>query len=113
MTGKLFRLIILNILLLVFIPGPLLNGYSQGQIPVKVMTAGSLLVPFRAIEEAYKEAHPEIDVLIEGHGSIQVIRHVTEVPLFSGEAIADVVAVADYSLIPKMMYQTLLPGENR
>ncbi len=113
MTGKLFRLIILNISLLVFIPGLLLNGYSQGQIPVKVMTAGSLLVPFRAIEEAYEETHPEIDVLIEGHGSIQVIRHVTEVPLFSGEAIADVVAVADYSLIPKMMYQTLLPGENR
>jgi molybdate/tungstate transport system substrate-binding protein len=113
MAGRLFKLIILNILLLVLIPGLILNGYSQSQMPVKVMTAGSLLVPFRAIEEAYEKAHPEVDVLIEGHGSIQVIRHVTEVPLLSGEAIADIVAVADYSLIPKMMYHTLIPGENR
>lgn len=113
MTGKYLRIAILSILILILIPGQFLTGCSQDRIPLKIMTAGSLLVPFGAIEEAFETANPGIDVLIEGHGSIQVIRHVTEVPLLSGEAIADIVAVADYSLIPKMMYQTMIPGEEK
>ena len=40
-----------------------------------------------------------MDVLNECHGSIQVIRHVTELH----EQI-DVVATADYALIPMLMY---------
>jgi molybdate/tungstate transport system substrate-binding protein len=48
--------------------------------------------------------HPGVDVLTEGHGSIQVIRHVTE--LFEE---ADVLIVADDSLIPMMMYNIKVP----
>jgi molybdate/tungstate transport system substrate-binding protein len=65
------------------------------------------------MEKAFEEIYPDIDVLIEGHGSIQVIRHVTEIAQISGEPIADIVAVADYSLIPKMMYNTLIPGTEK
>ncbi len=72
------------------------------------MIAGSLMVPFADLEKAYESAHPEIDVEIEAHGSIQVIRHVTEI----GDLV-DVVVTADYILIPMLMYQTPVPGTDR
>jgi len=63
--------------------------------------AGSLMVPYAAIEKAFEAENPDIDVEIEAHGSIQVIRHVTELGVD-----IDVVAVADSSLIPMLMYAT-------
>jgi molybdate/tungstate transport system substrate-binding protein len=63
------------------------------------------MVPFAQIEKEFEKANPNIDVEIQAHGSIQVIRHVTEL----GEDV-DVVAVADYSLIPLLMYKTLMPN---
>lgn len=67
--------------------------------PLVVFCAGSLILPFGALETAFESQYPEIDVLNECHGSIQVIRHVTELH----EKI-DVVATADYALIPMLMY---------
>ncbi|MEN8614166.1 tungstate ABC transporter substrate-binding protein WtpA [Dehalogenimonas sp. THU2] len=86
---------------------PASTGCSGEQTSTKlvVFEAGSLLVPFEAIEKAFESKYPHIDVLMEGHGSIQVIRHVTEI-----HDDIDVVAVADYSLIPLLMYPTLLPN---
>ena len=66
---------------------------------LKVLCAASLLFPLGKVEEAFEKAHPDVNVEIEGHGSIQVIRQVTEL----GKK-ADLVMVADYSLIPLMMY---------
>jgi molybdate/tungstate transport system substrate-binding protein len=77
---------------------------SSGKTPLKVMFAGSLIVPFAALEEAYEAAHPEVDVQMEGHGSIQVIRHVTEI----GELV-DVAVTADAALIPLLMYDREVP----
>lgn len=71
---------------------------------MRVLCAGSLMMPFNEIEAAFEAQHPDIDVLVEGHGSIQVIRHVTELHEES-----DVMVVADYSLIPMMMYNTEIP----
>ncbi|MBC7099480.1 tungstate ABC transporter substrate-binding protein WtpA [Candidatus Bipolaricaulota bacterium] len=68
---------------------------------LRVLVAGSLMVPFQALETAFEAQNPGVDVLVEGHGSIQCIRHVTEL----GQA-ADLVAVADWSLIPLLMYPT-------
>lgn len=79
-------------------------GSGEEKTEMRVLCAGSLMVPFQAIEEAYEAEHPDIDVLIEGHGSIQVIRHVTEL-----EEEADVMAVADHSLIPMLVYNTIMP----
>jgi molybdate/tungstate transport system substrate-binding protein len=109
MRGKLFRLIILSLLISSLFLSLISTGYCQEKTTVKIQSAGSLLVPLRAIEQAFEANNPDIDVLIEGHGSIQVIRHVIELPAFSGEPIADIVAVADYSLIQKLMYRTLIP----
>jgi molybdate/tungstate transport system substrate-binding protein len=75
---------------------------------LKVLCAASLLFPLGKVEEAFETAHPDINVEIEGHGSIQVIRQVTEL----GKA-ADLLMVADCSLIPLMMYSSSEPGSNQ
>jgi molybdate/tungstate transport system substrate-binding protein len=63
-----------------------------------------LILPFAELEKAFEAASPGVDVQNECHGSIQVIRHVTELH----ESI-DVVATADYALIPMLMYETKDP----
>ena len=78
---------------------------SPSQQTLKVFCATSLLFPLEKVEADFEEAHPNVDVEIEGHGSIQVIRHVTEI----NEKI-DVVLTADYLLIPRMMYPTKMPN---
>jgi len=70
--------------------------------PLVVFAAGSLIVPFAELEQAFEQAHPEIDIQAEYHGSIQVIRHVTEL-----HEPVDIVATADASLIPILMYTTI------
>lgn len=77
---------------------------SPERISLKVQYAGSLIVPFTALEAAYEAAHPEVDVQMEGHGSIQVIRHVTEI----GDLV-DVAVTADAALIPLLMYEKEVP----
>jgi molybdate/tungstate transport system substrate-binding protein len=69
-----------------------------------VLTADSLILPFQEMEKAFEARHPDIDILIEGHGSIQVVRAVTELGTR-----ADIAAVADNQLIPAMMYQAQMP----
>ena len=68
------------------------------RIPLVVFAAGSLIGPFDALETAFEAQYPQIDLRPEYHGSIQVIRHATELH----EPI-DVVATADASLIPMLM----------
>ncbi len=74
---------------------------EQEETKLKVIYAGSLIVPFEEIEKQFESRHPGVDVQIEGHGSIQVIRQVTDI-----HKAVDVLVVADYSLIPDMMYAT-------
>ncbi|PKO11893.1 MAG: tungstate ABC transporter substrate-binding protein WtpA [Chloroflexi bacterium HGW-Chloroflexi-10] len=110
-----------NLLLLLIFTGSLCGCSSPGknsavltpistvvQPPEKtklvVFAAGSLIVPFQELEQAFEAVYPEIDVQMEYHGSIQVIRHVTEIH----EEI-DVVASADAALIPQLMFQSIIP----
>ena len=75
-----------------------------GKTKLVVFEADSLMVPFARIEKEFESQNPNIDVEMQAHGSIQVIRQVTEL----GQDV-DVVAVADYSLIPMLMYATKMP----
>jgi molybdate/tungstate transport system substrate-binding protein len=77
---------------------------AEAKTPLRVFIAGSLMVPFDELEQAYETLHPEVDVQIEAHGSVQVIRHVTEL-----HDQIDVVVPADYALIPMLMYQNPVP----
>ena len=72
--------------------------------PLKIFCADSVLYPLQKVEAAYVAANPSSKVMIEGHGSIQVIRHVTELNFK-----VDLLVVADYSLIPMMMYNSTNP----
>lgn len=69
---------------------------------LKVIAAGSLLAPFAEAEKEFESSHPGVDVQVEGHGSIQVIRQITDL-----HRKADVVAVADETLIPDLMYRKM------
>jgi molybdate/tungstate transport system substrate-binding protein len=80
------------------------TGTASGKTKLVVFEADSLMVPFAEIKKEFEQANPDIQVQMQAHGSIQVIRQVTEL----GQDV-DVVAVADYSLIPMLMYQTKMP----
>jgi len=77
---------------------PAANSPAE-KTPLVVFAAGSLIQPFDELEKAFEAKYPNIDVLPEYHGSIQVIRHATEL-----RELIDVVATADASLIPMLMY---------
>lgn len=78
--------------------------FSQ-KTPVVVFAAGSLIIPFADLETAFEAKYPQYDIRIEYHGSIQVMRHVTELH----EPI-DVVATADAALVPMLMYASTNPN---
>jgi molybdate/tungstate transport system substrate-binding protein len=69
---------------------------------LRVLPAGSLLIPFGEAEKEFESLYPGVDVQLEGHGSIQVIRQVTDL-----HRPVDVIAVADESLIPDLMYRRM------
>ena len=77
---------------------------GNSKTPVVIFAAGSLIIPFAEIEEAFEAEYPQYDARIEYHGSIQVMRHVTELH----EPI-DVVATADAALVPMLMYASTNP----
>lgn len=81
--------------------------FNAKRTPLSVFFAGSLIIPFGDLEKAYEAKHPNVDVLMEGHGSIQVMRHVTDL-----HELIDVVVTADEALIPSLMYQTA-PGTGK
>jgi len=71
---------------------------SSGKIPLKVFCAGSLTLPFEDIEEQFEADHTNVDVQLEPGGSVTCVQKITDV----GEE-CDVLASADYTLIPSMM----------
>jgi len=68
---------------------------------LKVFCAGSLTLPFEDIEAQFEADYPNVDVQFEPAGSVACVQKITE----SGEE-CDVLALADYNLIPSMMMTT-------
>lgn len=81
---------------------------AGGRTTLVVFGAGSLIIPFGNVVKAFEARNPLIDVQAEYHGSIQVIRHVSEL-----HEKVDVVATADASLIPMLLYAETDPGTGR
>ncbi|ACV24072.1 tungstate ABC transporter substrate-binding protein WtpA [Methanocaldococcus fervens] len=71
---------------------------SEEKIVLKIFHAGSLSVPFEEYEKMYEKEHPNIDIQREPAGSVACVRKITDL----GKK-ADILASADYSLIPQMM----------
>lgn len=80
----------------------------QETTKLRALIAGSLMIPFDALEKAYEAEHAGVDVEMEAHGSIQVIRHVTEI-----HELSDLVFTADHALIPMLMYQSHVPETDK
>jgi molybdate/tungstate transport system substrate-binding protein len=61
--------------------------------------AGTLAVPFKAINTAFEKSHAGIHVQAQFGGSVKMAKQITEL-----QQPADVLAVADYSVIPRQLY---------
>ena len=68
---------------------------------IRILYAGSLIIPFGELEKQFEAIHPDIKVNGEGHGSIQVLRHVSDI-----HEMADVLISADSQLIPMLLYSS-------
>ena len=66
--------------------------------PWVVFNAGSLAYPFRELLGAFQRAHPAVRPMQESSGSLEAARKLTEL-----EKLPDVVAVADYGVIAKLL----------
>ena len=103
MTGmktKLFAIIVAILIALVVVPGcsrPTPEGSFEGVLAV--YHAGSLAVPFQDMAVEFNKIHPNVEIRRDSGGSRSEIRKVTELG-----KIADILASADYALIPDMMY---------
>lgn len=81
-----------------------LAGPAGGQAPsgpLVVFNAGSLAAPFRDLLQGFAGRHPAVRPMQESSGSLEAARKLTELG-----KIPDVIAVADYQVIPSL----LVPG---
>ena len=103
-TNKLFALLCLCLAIF----GAVSACVAKPKSTIVVFAAGSLMQPFKEIEKAFEAKYPQYDLRMEYHGSIQVMRHVTDLH----EPI-DIVATADQALIPMLMYATNDPATGK
>lgn len=72
---------------------------SGEKVNLTVYGAGTLSVPFKEIDEAFQKKYPNVTIQPQFGGSVGMVKKVTDL-----SQQADVVAVADYSVIPKYMF---------
>ncbi|GAI05301.1 unnamed protein product, partial [marine sediment metagenome] len=89
---------LISLLLVLMLTLSLIAGCSTS-ITLTIYHAGSLTIPFDSISEAFNQLYPNIAVRTEAAGSVVTIRKVTEL----GKR-ADIIASADYTLIPEIMF---------
>lgn len=65
--------------------------------------AGSLKVPFEQLKAEFEKYHPDVDIVLESGGSAEIVsRAITQEQ--AGENPPDIIASADYALIPERLY---------
>jgi len=69
-----------------------------------IFHAGSLAVPFADLGAEFEESHPDVDVVFTPGGSATVISNAIAQES-AGESPPDIIASADYKLIPDRMYE--------
>ncbi len=77
----------------------LTQALSAAPVTLTVFGAGTLAAPFKKIDDAFMRLHPQIVVQAQFGGSVKMVKQVTEL-----HQLADVVAVADYNVIPKYLF---------
>ena len=96
-TGHLIRS---GVLLAVLALTPTAPAAAQAQLsgPLVVYNAGSLAAPFRDLLNAFVARNPGCRPAQENSGSVEAARKLTELG-----KIPDVIGVADYGVIPKLL----------
>lgn len=71
---------------------------SEAKVTLQVYAAGTLAKPFKELDTEFQAKYPNVTVQPQFGGSVKMVKQVTDL-----KQLADVVAVADYSVIPKYM----------
>ncbi|CAA7601090.1 tungstate ABC transporter binding protein WtpA [Acididesulfobacillus acetoxydans] len=71
---------------------------SGAKVTLPVYAAGTLAKPFKELDAKFQAKYPNVTVQPQFGGSVKMVKQVTDL-----KQLADVVAVADYSVIPKYM----------
>jgi molybdate/tungstate transport system substrate-binding protein len=82
---------------LVLLAAPIAAQEAPGG-PLVVFNAGSLAKPFNELLGAFKKKYPEVEPAQENSGSLEAARKLTDL-----DKIPDVIGVADYGIIPKLL----------
>jgi molybdate/tungstate transport system substrate-binding protein len=104
-TGKTIRtaahpwLRLLLLTLLAASPSPAAPQDSPGKVTLTQYGAGTLAVPFKAINALFEQSHPNMTVQAQFGGSVKMAKQITTL-----HQPADVLAVADYNVIPQQLY---------
>ena len=77
---------------------------ADAKATIRVIYASSLIIPFAELQKKFEAEHPNIKVNSEAHGSIQVLRQVSDI-----HDEADVLISADSQLIPMLLYNSKDP----
>jgi molybdate/tungstate transport system substrate-binding protein len=79
----------------------LLGGVAQAAptVHLTIFAAGSLTRPFQQLDALFEKMYPNVVVQPQFGGSVEMVRHITDL-----HETADVVAVADYTVIPKYLF---------
>jgi len=64
-----------------------------------IFAAGTLAVPFRQVSALFEQQNPDVAVQAQFGGSVKMAKQITEL-----HQDADILAVADYNVIPKYMF---------
>lgn len=64
-----------------------------------IFAAGTLAVPFREVDTLFEKKYPDVKVQPQFGGSVKMAKQITEL-----HQDADLLAVADYNVIPKYMF---------
>ncbi len=75
------------------------TGQSTGQVTLTLFGAGTLAGPFKDIDAAFTQANPDITIQAQFGGSVSMAKQITQL-----HKPADILAVADYNVIPKYLY---------
>ncbi len=87
-----------------FLVIPLVAGCAPQKERLTIYHAGSLAVPFSELKAEFEDTHSNVEVLCESGGSAKMINKAITV-VKAGETPPDIIASADYKLIPDRLYE--------
>ncbi|MCL4394477.1 MAG: extracellular solute-binding protein [Chloroflexi bacterium] len=78
---------------------PTTTSAAAPQVTLTIFGAGTLANPFKQMDDAFSIKYPNVTIQPQFGGSVKMVKQVTDL-----HQIADVVAVADYNVIPQYLF---------